>query len=84
MPHDEILDRLTSLMRDILDDDALALESGSSARTVPGWDSVANIRLMLGVEEEYGFRFELDEYSEFRNVGDLVSGIRRRIGQPGR
>jgi acyl carrier protein len=74
MPHDEILDRLTSLMRDILDDDALALESGSSA----------NIRLMLGVEEEYGFRFELDEYSEFRNVGDLVSGIRRRIGQPGR
>jgi acyl carrier protein len=54
------------------------------ARTVPGWDSVANIRLMLGVEEEYGFRFELDEYSEFRNVGDLVSGIRRRIGQPGR
>ena len=84
MPHDEILDRLTSLMRDILDDDALALKSGSSARTVPGWDSVANIRLMLGVEEEYGFRFELDEYSEFRNVGDLVSGIRRRIGQPGR
>jgi acyl carrier protein len=82
MPREEVLTRLTFLVRDVLDDDSITLKDESCARTVPGWDSVANIRLMLSIEEEYGFRFDLGEYSEFRNVGDLVSGIERRIGQP--
>jgi acyl carrier protein len=84
MSHDEVLARLTSLFRDVLDDDSVTLKDDSSARTVPGWDSVANIRLMLSIEEEYGFKFGMDEYAEFRNVGDLVSGIQRRVGQPAR
>ena len=81
MTHDDLLGQLTSLFRDILDDDSITLKAESSARTIAGWDSVANIRLMLGIEEEYGFKFGLDEYSEFRNVGDLVSGIEKRIGR---
>jgi acyl carrier protein len=82
MSRDEVLARLTTLFRDILDDESIALKDESSARTVQGWDSVANIRLMLGIEEEYGFRFGLDEYSELRNIGDLVAAILRRMGQP--
>jgi acyl carrier protein len=79
MTRDAILQKLNAVLRDVLDDDKITLSEESTARSVPGWDSVANIRIMLGIEEEFGFRFGLGEYSDFRNVGDLISGVDRHL-----
>lgn len=72
------LDRLTAVLQDILDNDEITLSMKTTAEGVDGWDSVANIRLMIAVESEFGVRFDVGEFQEFRNVGDLVKGILKR------
>jgi acyl carrier protein len=73
-----ILARLTDLLRDILDDDDVTLTPETSARDVPGWDSLANVRFMLAIEGEFGLRLAAAEVARLDNVGDLVALIDAR------
>jgi acyl carrier protein len=79
MTRDSLRAKLMPIFHDVFDDDSIVLRDETSAHTVRGWDSVANIRLLLSIEDEFGFKFEMGEYSEFRNVGDLLSGIERKL-----
>jgi acyl carrier protein len=58
MTDSEILARLTPVFRDVFDDDRIVLRPEMSARDVDGWDSVANIRLMVTIEGEFGVSFD--------------------------
>ena len=80
MDQNAVLSRLTPVFQDVLDQTGLALHLTTTARDVDGWDSIANIRLMLAIEEEFLIKFNVGEFQEYRNVGDLVTGILRRHG----
>lgn len=71
--------RLTDLLRDILDDDDVTLTPETSARDVPGWDSLANVRFMLAVEGEFGLRLAAAEVARLDSIGDLVALIDSRV-----
>ncbi|HEX3943195.1 MAG TPA: acyl carrier protein [Rhizomicrobium sp.] len=73
-----VLTKVTEIFRDVFDDDSIVLRDNMTARDVPGWDSLANVRLMLSIEQAWGFQFSLTEISELRNVGDLLIAIRNR------
>lgn len=77
---DIVISKLNEIFRDVFDDDSIVLRDDLTARHVKGWDSIANIRLMLSIEREFGFRFATGEISELRNVGELVHAILRRVG----
>jgi acyl carrier protein len=79
MTDSEILSKLTPVFRDVFDDDRIVLRPEMSARDVDGWDSVANIRLMVTIEGEFDVKFEVGEFQEFRNVGDLAAGLARLV-----
>lgn len=78
MGADDIAHRLQDVFREVFDDDAMALSADTTAADVDGWDSVANIRLMVSVEEAFRIRFDVGEFQEYRNVGELIAGIGRR------
>ena len=80
MDADEITRRLTQVFREVFDEDGIVLTPGTSAADVDGWDSVANIRLMVSVEEEFRLRFDVGEFQDYRDVGDLLAGVARRVG----
>jgi len=77
---DNVLDQLTTLFRDILDDDSIVLGRSSTTDDVEDWDSVSHISLMLATEEAFGVRFNAAEVGELADVGELVDLIRRRLG----
>jgi acyl carrier protein len=79
MTADEVLMKLTAIFRDVFDDDRIALAPGMTARDVDGWDSVANIRLMVTIEDEFRIKFEIGDFQDFRNVGDLAAGVARLV-----
>jgi acyl carrier protein len=79
MTTDEVLARLTPVFRDVFDDDAIVLAPGTSARDIDGWDSFANVRLMVSIETELRIRFDVGEFEGFRNVGELAAGIQGRL-----
>jgi len=78
MTRDEITRRLLRVFHDVFDDESISLGDSTTSADVDGWDSVSNIRLMVSIEETFGIRFDVGEYQEYRNVGELIGGIARR------
>ncbi|MGI4880394.1 MAG: acyl carrier protein [Janthinobacterium lividum] len=78
MSRQAILDKLSEMMCDILDDDDIVLTDATSAADVHGWDSLANVRFMLGVEKAFKVRFAAAEFARLTNVGGLVDLIESR------
>jgi acyl carrier protein len=72
------MDRLLLLQeafRQVFDDDQLAVTPATSRRDIPDWDSVAQVKLILFLEEEFGIRFTEDEMSSIQTVADFLASI---------
>jgi acyl carrier protein len=80
MTLNQVFAKLTPVFRDVFDDDHIVVSPEMTARDVDGWDSVANIRLMVSIEDEFKIRFSVGEFQDFRNVGDLAAGVARLVG----
>ena len=74
----DVYARLIPIFRELFDDDEIFVRPELTANDVPGWDSMAHVRLMLLVEREFKVRFPAAEVASLANVGDLVSLICRR------
>jgi acyl carrier protein len=66
---------LQEIFRQVFDDDRLTVTPDTDQRDVAGWDSVAHVKLILSLEEEFGIRFTEDEVSSMQTVGDLLAAI---------
>lgn len=71
----EIIEQLTPIFRDVLDDDDLTITHTTEAADVDGWDSLAHIHLVVSIEKAFKMRFSAEEVSSLENVGDLVALI---------
>jgi len=72
MTEQEILDRVTAVVRDQLDDEAIVLTMDTDAKSVEGWDSLAHVRIMIATEQDFGIEFATSDIENLGNVGDLV------------
>jgi acyl carrier protein len=70
---DPILPRLTTVFREVFDDDELELKPEMTADDVDGWDSLAHIRLIISVQKAFGVKFSPVEMNRLKNVGDLIA-----------
>jgi len=70
-----ILEEVTTLLRDIFARDDLVVTPTTTAADVPGWDSMKQIEIIVAVEEKYGVRVKAREVDALRSVGDLVALI---------
>ena len=78
MNRDEIYATLTSVFRDVFDDNSIVPKDEMTAADVEGWDSLSHIRLVVAVEEKLGLRFATLEINDLKNVGDFVNLINRK------
>lgn len=78
---DPILTRLTTVFREVFDDDELTLTPAMTADDVDGWDSLAHIRLILSVQKAFGIKFSPVEMNRLKNVGDLIALTRDKQAQ---
>jgi acyl carrier protein len=78
---DPILTGMTSVFREVFDDDELILKPELTANDVDGWDSLAHIRLILSVQKKFGVKFSPIEMNRLKNVGDLIALTKDKQGQ---
>jgi acyl carrier protein len=83
MSDSEIMTKLVQILRDVLEDPDLAVQADTSATSVPGWDSMKHVRIVMAVEERFGIRLTTREINRLRNVGDLAAAISHHISKPG-
>jgi acyl carrier protein len=68
----DVWERIQTVFHDVFSDDTIAVGSETTAQDIDGWDSLANIRLIVAVEREFKIRFSPIEISRLENVGQLV------------
>jgi acyl carrier protein len=72
----EILAKLTQILRDLLEDPAIELGMQTTRPEVPRWDSFAYVTFIVAVEGEFGIRFNITDVESFQTVGDIVRQIK--------
>lgn len=73
--HQRILLKIQEIVRDVVEDESAVIHMDSTARDVAGWDSLANIRIILSAERAFGLKISTTEIMGLRNVGDFVRTI---------
>lgn len=82
MTEQEIYRDLTSIFRDVFDDEGITISEATTASDIEGWDSQAHITLVVATEVRFGIRFRTAELEQLRNVGDFVRLIEaKRAGR---
>jgi len=82
MTEQEIYRELTSIFRDVFDDEGITIGEATTASDIEGWDSQAHITLVVATEVRFGIRFRTAELEQLRNVGDFVRLIEaKRTGR---
>jgi acyl carrier protein len=76
MTDQEILETLTRILCNVLEDPSITLTLETTRPEVPRWDSFANVTFIIAVEAEFGIKFRLIDLESFQTVGDIVNQIK--------
>lgn len=63
--------RLQQVFREVFENNKLTLSDALSPETMPQWDSLAHLKLIMASEEEFGVKFSIEETVESTSVGQL-------------
>ena len=74
------VERLDEVIREVFDDPGMVLTDATTAREVPGWDSLAHVNLMFSIESEFGIAFSSSELSTLQDVGELRRVVVAKAG----
>ena len=80
MEKEEIYERLNNVFRDIFDDETIVVKPETTSNDIEDWDSLEHINLIVAVEQEFGIKFNMNEVTTMKNVGEMVDIILSRIG----
>jgi len=69
--------RLNAVFQEVFDDPALEIDPQTSPSSIPDWDSVAQVKLVLAVEESFGIDLRNEELGNLRSAGDFLKVICR-------
>jgi acyl carrier protein len=75
---DAILARVQDIFRAELDDDVLVVGLDTRQQDLKSWDSLAHIRLVSGIENEFDIQFSLTEIEQINTVKQFVDAIQAR------
>jgi len=64
-------EQIQEIFRTVLRDDTIELGTETHAADLPGWDSLAHINAMFGIEQEFGVQFVGDEFARVATIGEL-------------
>ena len=81
MEKEEIYERLNNVFRDIFDDESIVVNAETTSKDIEDWDSLEHINLIVAVEQEFGIKFNMNEVTTMKNVGEMVEIILSRVNK---
>jgi acyl carrier protein len=68
---------LQTVFQEVFDDPTLEIRPETCPATIPDWDSIAQVKLVLAVEESFGVRLQDEDLGSFRSAGDFLQALCR-------
>ncbi|WP_054956225.1 acyl carrier protein [Paenibacillus dakarensis] len=72
--NDKLLDRLRTILSEVLNTGVLPNES-PKREELPSWDSLKHMELILRLEEQFDIRFSIEEVAGITGLDDLAKII---------
>lgn len=69
--------RLSQVLTDVLGVDVGMLKDVDSPASIPQWDSVRHLQLLMALEVEFGMQFSPDEMAQLNTIGLIRDRIAR-------
>ncbi len=79
MKKEEVYERLNGVFRDVFDDESIVVKPETTSSDIEDWDSLEHINLVVAVEQEFGIKFNMNEVTSMKNVGEMVDIILSRV-----
>ncbi len=76
----DILKELQPIFQDVFDDETLVITDETTAADIEDWDSLAQIRLVVAIEKQFGIKFAFGELQNTSNVGEMIKLIQKKRG----
>ncbi len=78
MSKEEIYERINNVFRDVFDDDSIEVNAETTSNDIEDWDSLEHINLIVAIEHEFNMKFNMNEVTTMKNVGEMVDIILNR------
>jgi len=79
MTEQEIMNAITEAVREEIENPAIQLRPETTASQIPGWDSLAHVRIIFNIEARVGADIEMNETYKAANIGELVALVRSKV-----
>lgn len=70
-----MVEDVVSVIADTLDIDKSKLDSMSKMNDVEGWDSLGQIKVILGIETKYNIKFAFEDIANLTSVDQIVAKL---------
>ena len=80
MSREEIREKLNQVFIDLFDDESIVLSDETTANDIEDWDSLEHINLIVAIEQEFNIKFNMNEVTTMKNVGEMIDIIASRLG----
>ena len=77
---DPLLDEIRRMVADVFQVRLDTVTAESTSETVPGWDSLHHLNLVLALEQTYDLPFDPLEAAELTGVQAVVDAVRSKRG----
>lgn len=64
------MDKLETVFQDVFEDPELQT-SGLTRKNFPDWDSLAQVKIVLGIEEQFQIKLSIDEVATVSSVDEF-------------
>jgi len=68
----ETLEKLTTIFRNVFDDETIVLNDQLTANDIGSWDSLSHMLMINEVEHAFSIKLSLREINKLKNVGALI------------
>ena len=79
--YDDVMNLCWEIFRTVFSDPQLSVNATTSASDIADWDSLAQITLLMSMEQTFEIKFSLDEVEDLQNVGEIVELILAKVNQ---
>ena len=79
MNREEIIEKLTPIVRANFQNESLELRDDMSAENVSTWTSLAFMQMLTDIENEFGIKFKMMELIHLRTMGDIIQSLEAHL-----
>lgn len=77
MTREEVITKLTPIVREVFGNDGLVIDNTMSAETMPEWTSLSFMKLLSEIQKQFDFKFNMIEILHLQSMGAVIDAVQK-------